>query len=102
MLREFYAFETELWKWQSETATAWYFLSLPDNMSSEIKFFCPRKVPGFGSLRVEVTVGQSVWRTSIFPSKETKRYLLPVKAAIRKSEGFCEGDSVNCKLKILV
>ncbi|WP_017932589.1 DUF1905 domain-containing protein [Robiginitomaculum antarcticum] len=101
MLSEFYDFKTGLWKWQSETATPWYFLTLPDDISSEIKFFCPRKGPGFGSLRVEVTIGKSVWRTSIFPSKETKRYILPVKAAIRKAENFGEGDTVTCRLKVI-
>ena len=102
MLSEFYDFKTALWKWQSETATAWFFLSLPEDISKEIKFFCPRKGPGFGSIRVEVTIGESVWRTSIFPSKETGKYLLPIKAAIRKAESFGEGDTVKCRLKVLV
>ncbi len=102
MLSEHFDFTTTLWKWQSETATAWYFLSLPEDMSQEIKFFCPRRGPGFGAVRVEVNIGTSKWRTSIFPSKETGLYLLPVKAAIRKAEAFGEGDSVDIRLKVLV
>lgn len=102
MLSEHYDFTAALWKWQSETATAWYFLSLPDDVSAEIKFFCPRRGPGFGSIRVEVTIGTSVWRTSLFPSKETGNYLLPIKAAIRKAESFSEGDTVCVRVKVLI
>lgn len=102
MLRDYYDFKTKLWKWQSETATAWYFLSLPDDISAEIKFFCPRKGPGFGSLRVEATIGKTRWRTSLFPSKEQGVYLLPIKAVVRKSENFGEGDAVKCRIKVLV
>jgi len=102
MLSEHYDFTASLWKWQSETATAWYFLSLPEDLSQEIKFFCPRKGPGFGSIRVEVVIGGSKWRTSLFPSKETGVYILPVKAAVRKAESFGEGDSVDVRLKVLI
>ena len=102
MLEDSYTFKAALWKWQSETATAWYFLTLPDDISAEIRFFCPRKGPGFGSLRVEVTIGETRWRTSLFPSKAQAGYLLPVKAAVRKAEKFGEGDAVTCRLKVLV
>lgn len=102
MLSEYFDFTAVLWKWQSETATAWYFLSLPEGVSQEIKFFCPRRGPGFGSIRVEVTIGASKWRTSLFPSKETGVYLLPVKAAVRRAESFGEGDSENTRVKVLV
>lgn len=101
MLSEFYEFKTALWKWQSETATAWYFLSLPKAMSDEIRFFCPRSGPGFGAVRVEARIGETVWRTSLFPSKERGVYLLPIKAAVRKSECFGEGDTVSCRVSIL-
>lgn len=102
MLSEHFDFTAALWKWQSETATAWYFLSLPEAISQEIKFFCPRKGPGFGAVRVEVVIGTSKWRTSLFPSKEQGVYLLPVKAAVRRAEKFDDGDAVQVRVKVLI
>lgn len=101
MLSEFFDIETRLWRWQSETATAWFFLTLPDDVAKEIQFFRPKRGPGFGSIRVEVTIGETVWRTSLFPDKTSGSYLLPVKAAVRKSEKRGEGDMVACRIKVL-
>ena len=33
-----FSFSGECWRWQS-TATAWYFITLPEDKSEEIKFF---------------------------------------------------------------
>ena len=41
---------------------------------------------GFGSVRVEATIGGSTWRTSIFPSDDA--YILPIKKAVREAEGL--------------
>jgi len=43
---------------------------------------------GFGSVRVNVTIGGSTWKTSLFPSKELGHYVLPIKASIRKAEAL--------------
>ncbi len=53
---------------------------------------------GFGSLKVTATIGETSWRTSIFPSRETG-WMLPVKAAVRKAEGLSEGDEVELILE---
>lgn len=59
----------------------------------------PRK--GFGSVRVEVTVGDQVWRTSCFPSKDHDSYLLPIKAAVRRSEGLTKGADFSATIRLL-
>ena len=38
-------------------------------------------------MRVEVTLGTSTWRTSVFPDK-ARGYVLPVKSAVRRREGL--------------
>jgi hypothetical protein len=43
---------------------------------------------------VSVTLGNSLWDTSIFPSKEGV-YLLPLKSKIRIIEGVREHDTVR-------
>jgi hypothetical protein len=43
-------------------------------------------------VRVRVTVGGSVWTTSIFPDSKRGAYVLPLKRAVRKAEALSEGD----------
>ena len=55
---------------------------------------------GFGSVRVEVTLGRSSWRTSVFPDK-ARGYVLPVKSAVRRREGLEVGDRVRIALALV-
>nr|WP_237392555.1 DUF1905 domain-containing protein [Aurantiacibacter rhizosphaerae] len=59
------------------------------------------KSRGFGSVRVEVTLGDSCWTTSVFPRTSHEGYLLPVKATVRKAEGLGEDDGVQVTLSLL-
>ena len=54
---------------------------------------------GFGSVRVEVTIGATTWRTSIFPGGQ--RYALPLKKAVRAAEGIEPGDDVEVRIDTL-
>jgi hypothetical protein len=56
---------------------------------------------GFKSLKVNARIGGSEWQTSMFPSKERKSYLLPVKKAIRDAEGVEVGKSQKVKVTVL-
>jgi hypothetical protein len=99
-----FTFTDKCWLWQS-TATAWHFITLPKDKSEEIKFFdenMHEKRRGWGAVRVLVTIGNTTWETSIFPSSELKAYILPIKAEVRKKEKFAAGDTVTVKLKINV
>jgi hypothetical protein len=92
-------FTSRLWVWKGEGAR-WFFVTVPDEGAAEIKaqaFSLPR---GFGSVRVEASIGDVVWRTSVFP-QNSGGYLLPVKAAVRKQAGLSEGDEVTVELTIL-
>ena len=97
-----FSFSGECWRWQS-TATAWYFITLPQDKSEEIKFFSENhsaKRRGWGAVRVQATIGGTTWETSIFPHSKISAYILPVKADVRKKEKFSAGDSVKVQLKI--
>ncbi|MDZ5622823.1 DUF1905 domain-containing protein [Nocardioides bizhenqiangii] len=98
-----YDFAAPLWRWEAKdegTSGAWYFLSLPFDVSDEIEAIAgPGK--GFGSVRVEVTVGASTWRTSVFPSGERKTYVLPVKKAVRVAEGLDEDSEATVRLSLV-
>ena len=56
---------------------------------------------GFGSVRVEVTVGRTTWRTSLFPDAKAATYVLPVKKAVRVAEGLTVGDTVRVRIRLL-
>ena len=89
-----------LWIWKGEAAGRWFFLTIPEEQSGEFRaeaFGTPR---GFGSVRVEATIGDVTWRTSVFPLN-SGGYLLPVKAAVRKRAGLAAGDEVTVELKLL-
>lgn len=90
-------FSSELW--EAEQAEAWVFLTLPPDVGDDVRLLSgpPR---GFGSVRVEVTLGGSTWRTSVFPDK-TRGYVLPVKAAVRRREGVDVGDRVTVTLTLV-
>lgn len=97
-----FCLSAECWLWQSEKA-AWHFLTLPEDKSDEIKFFHTGqslKKRGWGAVKVKAIIGETVWETSIFPHNESKAYILPIKAAVRKAEGIAVGDTVTVTLEI--
>lgn len=55
---------------------------------------------GFGSVKVNVEVGDSRWSTSVFPQKEDG-WFLPVKKMICRVEGLEAGDRVAVRLELL-
>ena len=86
-----FKFLSEVWIYPGKAA--WYFVTLPEDIAAEIKFFTGRK-NGFGTIPVLAHIGNTSWKTSIFPDATRGAYLLPVKAAVRKKENLCVGSSV--------
>ena len=93
-------FTSLLWIWKGEAAGRWFFLTVPEVQSAEIKAQALSLPRGFGSVRVEVAVGDVRWRTSVFPLN-AGGYLLPVKAEIRKRAGLAAGDEVTVGLTLV-
>lgn len=86
---------------QSEK-TAWYLVMLPKGVSQDLKKLYEGMTGGFGSLPVEVTVGNTTWKTSIFPESKDGAFLLLLKAAVRKKENIQAGKMVSFTMKILI
>ena len=85
--------------WSGETAT-WHFITVPEELSDDIRVHSLANRGGFGSVRVEARIGDVVWRTSVFPLN-AGGYLLPVKAEVRKKAGLAAGDQVEVRLELL-
>lgn len=94
------AFTSLLWVWRGEAAGRWYFLTVPEDQSVEIKAFALGSPRGFGSVRVAATIGDVTWRTSVFPLN-SGGYVLPVKAEIRKRAALSAGDDVKVELELI-
>jgi hypothetical protein len=94
---ESWTFEAELWA--SESMGSWVFVSLPAEVGDDVRLLSG-PLRGFGSVRVEVTLGTSTWRTSVFPDK-ARGYVLPVKSAVRRREDLEVGDRVELSLALV-
>jgi hypothetical protein len=95
------AFDAELWTWDARRADSWTFVSLPVEVSEEIREVAGGPRRGFGALRVRVTVGASTWKTSIFPDRARGCYVLPIKRAVRKVEGLETGDIATMTVELV-
>lgn len=89
-------FSAELWQWDAR-ADSWWFVTLPSELSADIADL-PRPPRGFGSVRVQVTIGGSSWRTSVFPDSKKGSYVLPIKKAVRAKERLGDGEVVSVDL----
>lgn len=94
-------FTAELYLWESRQADAWVFVNLPTDLSDEILDAAEHATRGFGSLRVDVRVGGTTWRTSLFPSKSAQTYVLPLKKSVRRAEGLEVGDTASIHLSLV-
>jgi hypothetical protein len=92
-------FDAELWIWDARRNDSWTFVSLPAETSEEIRDLAGGPRRGFGSVRVRVTIGGSVWTTSIFPDS-TRGYVLPVKRAVRQAEDLDVGDVATVTVEV--
>jgi hypothetical protein len=96
-----FAFEAELWMWDTRRGDSWTFVSLPVADSEEIRELADGPRRGFGSLRVRVTLGGSTWDTSIFPDRSRGCYVLPIKRAVRTAEDLEVGDIASLTVDII-
>ena len=77
-----------------------HFMSLPEEMAGEVRAHALAFRRGFGSVRVEVTLGAITWKTSLFPVKEGG-YFLPIKVAVCREAEIAAGDAVTVELNLI-
>ena len=94
-----YSFTAEIWLWKGDAA--WHFISLPTDIADEIADLVVGQTRGFGSVRVEVTSGNTQWTTSIFPDKKSGTYILPIKKDVRRQLGCSAGDEMAITLYVI-
>ena len=99
-------FTGPLWLWRgtakdgTPTSTAWHFVTIDGAVADAIRAASPGRSAAWGSVYVTVSIGDTRWQTSVFPSKNVSGYLLPVKAAVRKAQKLAEGDVVTLQISV--
>ena len=76
----------------------WFFVTVPEEQSRDLKAISGMVTYGWGVIPVHVRIGKTEWRTSLFP--KDGRYLVPIKASVRKAEHLEEGDKVTIGLEV--
>lgn len=92
-------FEGTVQRWRNNEGI--FLVSLPKDLSDDIKEISEGMTNGWGSLKVEAKLGSVVWRTSIFPDSKTGCFDLPLKAEVRKKNNIDEGSEVKVQLDVL-
>lgn len=89
-------FSGKLWFW--EGPAPWYFVTVPAQQCLDLKAASKLVTYGWGMIPVRVWVGETEWKTSLFPKED--HYIVPVKASVRKAEQLEEGHNVTVRLEI--
>lgn len=89
-------FNGKLWYWHGPAP--WYFVTVPAQQGSDLKAIVKLVTYGWGMIPVNVQIGKTGYKTSLFP--KDGRYIVPVKASVRKAENLQEGDNVTVRLEV--
>jgi hypothetical protein len=88
-----YEFTAQVWQYAGPAA--WYFVSLPEEMASEIRENFQWQEEGWGRLKATAKIAKSQWESAIWFDKKQKTYLLPLKAEIRRKENIVADSAVG-------
>ncbi len=89
-------FNGQIWFWRGPAP--WYFVTVPAEQSDDLKAVSGIVTYGWGVIPAHVQIGATEFRTSLFPKDD--RYIVPIKASVRKAENLEEGDSVTVRLEV--
>jgi hypothetical protein len=89
-------FDGELWVWRGPAP--WYFVTVPAQQCHDLRAIAGSVTYGWGMIPVQVRIGNTVWKTSLFP--KDGRYLVPIKASVRRAERLAQGDTVTMRLDV--
>jgi Domain of unknown function (DUF1905) len=89
-------FSGELWFWKGPSP--WHFLTVPEEECAELEATSRLVSYGWGMIPVTARIGTTEWTTSLWP--KDGRYVVPVKAWVRRAEDLRLGDTVTVLLSL--
>ena len=89
-------FSGKIWFWKGPAP--WFFVTVPAKLSRDINAISRIVTYGWGMIPVHVRIGKTEWETALWP--KDGRYIVPIKASVRKAEKLEEGDKVTVRLEV--
>ena len=89
-------FSGEIWVWKGPAP--WYFVTVPAEQCPDLHAISGVVTYGWGMIPVQVRIGNTEWKTSLWP--KDGRYIVPIKASVRKAEQLAVGDNVTVQLGV--
>lgn len=84
----------------SPEMTGWVFVTLPKEISLEIRENFKWREEGWGRMKATINIGNSEWQTAIWYDTKQDTHLLPLKAAIRKKEKIILDQNIEITIFI--
>lgn len=91
-----FEFSGEIWFWRGPAP--WYFVTMPEQQSQDLKAISNIVTYGWGMIPVQARIGKTRWKTSLF--EKDQRYIVPIKASVRQKENLELGDRVTISLEV--
>lgn len=89
-------FSGDIWTWRGPAP--FYFVTVPDEECEILRDLSKWVTYGWGMIPVRARVGETEWKTSLWPKEG--RYIVPLKGSVRKAESLEEGDTVTIGLEV--
>ncbi len=90
------SFSGEVFCWRGPAP--YFFVAVPDDLSAQIEAVSAMVTYGWGVIPVSVAIGETTWSTALFP--KDGRYLVPLRANVRRAEQLDEGDTTTIELTL--
>jgi len=89
-------FDGEVFVWRGPPP--FFFAAMPDEPSAAVRAIAGIVSYGWGCIPVAVRVGRTELTTALIP--KDGRYLVPIKAAVRRAEAIEPGDVISVRVTI--
>lgn len=91
-----FEFNGKIWYWRGPAP--FFFVTMPAKQSRHLKAISGLVTYGWGVIPVDVRIGKTEFRTSLFP--KDGRYIVPIKSSVRKAENLENGNKVTVQLEV--
>ncbi len=97
---------TPLIRWRGDRGT-YHLVSITGKPSEEIAVHARLhrleygRQRGFGSVKVMAKIGETEWKSSVFPQNKSTEWILLVSKKVMRAEELAEGDTVSVTLDLL-
>ncbi|MEV0154153.1 DUF1905 domain-containing protein [Micromonospora sp. NPDC050686] len=87
---------TGIWFWRGPAPH--HFVTVPEDACHQLEDVSAQVSYGWGMIPVTARIGGSTWATSLYP--KDGRYLVPLRADVRRAGGLDVGDTVTVRLTV--